>query len=70
MAPCIEQHHCHCKPLQAYVKGKDINDDMALEGHAVFVVGYNDTGAYWLVKNSWGTELPTKATPSNSKHCR
>ncbi|GFR45442.1 hypothetical protein Agub_g6838 [Astrephomene gubernaculifera] len=24
--------------------------------HMVTVVGYNDTGAYWIVKNSWGTE--------------
>lgn len=25
-------------------------------GHAVTVVGYNDTGRYWIVKNSWGTD--------------
>ena len=23
--------------------------------HAVLVVGYNDTGQYWIVKNSWGS---------------
>jgi len=24
-------------------------------GHAIFVVGYNDSGKYFIVKNSWGT---------------
>jgi len=24
-------------------------------GHCVCVVGYNDTGSYWICKNSWGT---------------
>jgi C1A family cysteine protease len=24
-------------------------------GHCVSVVGYNDTGQYWICKNSWGT---------------
>ena len=24
-------------------------------GHAVLLVGYNDTGGYWIVKNSWST---------------
>ena len=24
-------------------------------GHAVIVVGFNDTGGYWIVRNSWGT---------------
>jgi C1A family cysteine protease len=23
--------------------------------HAISIVGYNDTGEYWIVKNSWGT---------------
>lgn len=26
------------------------------ENHAVSIVGYNDTGEYWIVKNSWGNE--------------
>jgi C1A family cysteine protease len=24
-------------------------------GHAMLLVGYNDTGRYWIIKNSWGT---------------
>ena len=24
-------------------------------GHEVAVVGYNDTGSYWIAKNSWGS---------------
>ena len=24
--------------------------------HAICVIGYNDEGGYWVVKNSWGTK--------------
>ncbi len=27
-------------------------------GHAVIIVGYNDSGSYWIMKNSWGTSVP------------
>jgi C1A family cysteine protease len=27
-----------------------------LGGHAILIVGYNDAGKYWIVKNSWGSD--------------
>ena len=29
-------------------------------GHCVTIVGYNDTGGYWICKNSWGTNWGEK----------
>ena len=31
------------------------DDDMGIN-HAVVIVGYNDTGNYWIVRNSWGQD--------------
>jgi len=30
-------------------------DDDSGANHAVVIVGYNETGGYWIAKNSWGT---------------
>ncbi len=32
----------------------------ALGGHAVSLVGFNDAGRYWIVRNSWGTDWGEK----------
>ncbi len=32
--------------------------DYPHSGHAIVIVGYNDTGGYWIIKNSWGTSYP------------
>ncbi|MBN1285424.1 MAG: DUF11 domain-containing protein [Anaerolineae bacterium] len=29
-------------------------DDDSKKGHAVIIVGYDDEGGYWIVRNSWG----------------
>jgi C1A family cysteine protease len=33
-------------------------DDTGIN-HGVIIVGYNDAGRYWIVKNSWGSGWPT-----------
>jgi hypothetical protein len=39
-----------------YTKGVYRHVSGALSGfHAVSIVGYNDTGSYWICKNSWGS---------------
>ncbi|MBU0511304.1 MAG: hypothetical protein KJ638_06330, partial [Chloroflexi bacterium] len=35
--------------------------DDSRTNHAVVMVGYNDAGGYWIIKNSWGTSYPTPA---------
>jgi C1A family cysteine protease len=33
----------------------NINKEQCLGGHAVLVVGYDDTSKHWIMRNSWGT---------------
>jgi len=43
----------------SYAGGVLVTDPL-LPNHAVVLVGYNDTGEYWIIKNSWGTEYGHK----------
>jgi C1A family cysteine protease len=47
-------------PDSVYSRIKDIPPEESTAAHAVFIVGYDDTGRYWLVKNSWGPDWPAK----------
>jgi C1A family cysteine protease len=40
-----------------YYEGVYTHDEVTWSGgwHAVLIVGYNDTGQYWICKNSWGS---------------
>ncbi len=45
-----------CNAFQSYTSGIFSDDSMTgCGGHAVLITGYNDSGQYWIVKNSWGT---------------
>lgn len=39
-------------------------------GHGIVLVGYNDTGSYWIVKNSWGTGWPPPPDPNYGGYYR
>jgi len=30
-------------------------DSTLIENHAILIIGYNETGQYWIAKNSWGS---------------
>jgi len=43
-----------------YTPGPNAIKDAAINGtpwHAILIVGYNDIGGYWKLKNSWGASL-------------
>ena len=33
----------------------DVNNEQLLGGHAVLVVGYDDSNQWFIVRNSWGS---------------
>ncbi|UCH98232.1 MAG: PKD domain-containing protein, partial [Candidatus Aminicenantes bacterium] len=41
--------------FQAYSGGIFSNTSSSQPNHAVILVGWNDSGGYWIMKNSWGT---------------
>jgi PKD repeat protein len=41
--------------FQAYTGGIFSNTASYQPNHAIVLVGWNDTGGYWILKNSWGT---------------
>jgi PKD repeat protein len=41
--------------FQAYTGGIFTNTASYTPNHAVILVGWNDSGGYWIMKNSWGT---------------
>ena len=43
--------------MSGYFDNKGIYkcDGSPAQNHAIVMVGYNDTGGYWIAKNSWGT---------------
>jgi hypothetical protein len=41
--------------FQAYTGGIFNRNQTGSVNHAIVLVGWNDTGGYWILKNSWGT---------------
>ncbi len=55
-------------PLSGYVRIDNPGDGFvggiyrcagSAPDHAIVIVGYNDAGSYWIVKNSWGSTWPS-----------
>jgi hypothetical protein len=42
-------------PAPGAIPMANTSTEPCLGGHAVLVVGYDDTAQYWIVRNSWGT---------------